>query len=70
MAGRHDAISDGFTVLGYLHWSALDNDGWGSYRPTFGLIAVDRDTFVRSPTPSLSRLGDVAKAHGIVAPKV
>jgi beta-glucosidase len=53
LAGLHEAISDGVNVLGYLHWSALDNCEWGSYRPTFGLIAVDRATFVRTPKPSL-----------------
>jgi hypothetical protein len=48
-------------VRGYLHWSALDNFGWGHWAPTFGLIAVDRETFERSPKPSLAWLGDVAR---------
>jgi beta-glucosidase len=32
------------------------------YRPTFGLIAVDRSDFTRTPKPSLKWLGDVARA--------
>jgi beta-glucosidase len=55
------AMDDGVDVKGYLHWSALDNYEWGHWEPTFGLIAVDRDTFERRPKPSLAWLGNVAK---------
>ena len=56
------ALDDGVDVRGYLHWSALDNYEWGHWEPTFGLIAVDRETFTRSPKPSLGWLGQVAQA--------
>lgn len=59
------AMADGCDVRGYLHWSLLDNYEWGSYRPTFGLIAVDRETFVRTPKPSLGWLGEFAKRNVI-----
>src|SRR5262249_31369289 len=49
----HQAVADGVDVRGYLHWSALDNFEWGHWAPTFGLIAVDRETFARTPKPSL-----------------
>lgn len=66
LAGLHAAMEDGVEVLGYQHWSALDNYEWASgFRPTFGLIAVDRETFVRTPKPSLAWLGDVAKRGGL-----
>ncbi|MER5183760.1 family 1 glycosylhydrolase [Streptomyces sp. NPDC002896] len=55
------AIDDGVDVLGYIHWSALDNYEWGHWGPTFGLIAVDRETFERHPKPSLAWLGEVAR---------
>ena len=55
------AVDDGIDVRGYLHWSALDNFEWGHWEPTFGLIAVDRTTFARTPKPSLAWLGDVAR---------
>lgn len=55
------AIDDGIDVRGYLHRSALDNLERGHGEPTFGLIAVDRDTFARKPKPSLYWLGDVAR---------
>lgn len=51
------ALDDGVDVRGYLHWSLLDNYEWGTYRPTFGLIAVDRVSFQRTPKPSLAWLG-------------
>ncbi|TPG35060.1 glycoside hydrolase family 1 protein [Mycolicibacterium hodleri] len=51
------AIDDGVRVDGYLHWSLLDNYEWGSYAATFGLVAVDRATFERTPHPSLNWLG-------------
>jgi beta-glucosidase len=52
-----DAIADGVDVRGYLNWSLVDNYEWGSYATTFGLVAVDRTTFVRTPRPSLWWLG-------------
>lgn len=55
------AADDGIDIRGYLHWSALDNYEWGHWGPTFGLIAVDRETFVRTPKPSLHWLGRIAR---------
>jgi beta-glucosidase len=60
-----DAIDDGIDVRGYLHWSLLDNFEWGHWEPTFGLIAVDRETFERHPKPSLDWLGRIALANRI-----
>ena len=55
------AVDDGIDVRGYLHWSALDNFRWGSWKPQQGLIAFDRETFERRPRPSLAWLGEVAR---------
>ena len=65
LSALHDAIAAGIDVRGYLHWSLLDNYEWGHWGPTFGLIAVDRETFARTPKPSLSWLGEVARRNGI-----
>lgn len=63
-AGALDSLAscllEGIDVRGYLHWSALDNYEWGSYVPTFGLISWDKETFERSPKPSLAWLGEHA----------
>jgi beta-glucosidase len=64
LRGLRSAMEDGVDVRGYLHWSLLDNYEWGHWEPTFGLVAVDRETFVRTPKPSLGWLGDVARTRG------
>ncbi|MCL1898906.1 MAG: family 1 glycosylhydrolase [Promicromonosporaceae bacterium] len=64
LRGLVAAMDDGADVRGYLHWSLLDNFEWGHWEPTFGLIAVDRSTFVRTPKPSLAWLGAVARGNG------
>lgn len=57
------AIKDGLNIQGYLAWSALDNYEWGSYKPTFGLIAVDPVTFERTPKPSAVWLGSLGRTR-------
>ena len=60
------AIDDGVPVQGYLHWSLLDNFEWiHGYGPTFGLVSVDRETFVRTPKASLDWLGRAAKDNAL-----
>lgn len=63
LAAMAATMADGCDVRGYLHWSLLDNYEWGSYEPTFGLIAVDRETFARTPKPSLAWLGGLARQN-------
>lgn len=65
IASVEAAMRDGVPVLGYIHWSLLDNFEWMSgYGPKFGLVAVDRATFKRIPKPSARLLGHIAKAGG------
>jgi beta-glucosidase len=61
-------LADGIDVRSYLYWSWLDNFEWGfGYVPTFGLVAVDRQTFARSPKPSAAWLGKVARSRSLPA---
>ena len=49
-------------------WSLLDNFEWMmGYRPTFGIVAVDRTTFTRTVKPSAEFLGRVARVNELVA---
>ena len=47
----HAATARGVSVLGYLHWSLLDNFEWSDgYTGRFGLYAVDFDDAERTRT--------------------
>lgn len=60
------AMDDGVPVLGYMHWSLIDNFEWVfGYKPQFGLHTLDRKTFVRTPKPSAKVLGDIARANAL-----
>jgi beta-glucosidase len=66
LRGLAAAIADGADVRGYVHWSLLDNFEWMlGFAPTFGLVSVDRQTFARTPKPSLAWLGEVARRNGL-----
>jgi beta-glucosidase len=66
LAGLHDAMNAGVPVIGYCHWSLLDNFEWlRGYEPHFGIVAVDRLTFKRTVKPSGKLLGEIAKRNAI-----
>ncbi len=57
-------LQDGLDVRGYFAWSAFDNFEWLlGYRPTFGIITVDRCTQQRTVKPSARWLSAVAMAN-------
>ena len=59
------ALRDGVDVRGYLYWSAFDNFEWAEgYRPTFGLIGIDRDDGLRRVVrPSARAYGELARTR-------
>jgi beta-glucosidase len=66
LEGLARCIADGVDVRGYLHWTLLDNFEWiAGYAKTFGLIAFDHDTFVRTIKPSARWLGTIARANTV-----
>ena len=66
LTSLHAAIAGGVDVRGYLAWSALDNFEWAlGYGPKFGLVAVDRKTFARTPKPSAAWYRDVIGRNGL-----
>lgn len=52
LSALNAARQTGVDVRGYLYWSFMDNYEWSSYAPRFGMVGVDRQTFVRTPKPS------------------
>ena len=67
LAGVLRALADGVDVRGYTYWSLLDNFEWAyGYRPRFGLVAVDRETFARTPKPSAAWFREVVRGNALV----
>jgi beta-glucosidase len=59
------AVVEGLPVLGYYHWSLMDNFEWASgYRERFGLIHVDFDTQKRTLKDSAYWYATVIEANG------
>ncbi|WP_260929430.1 family 1 glycosylhydrolase [Novosphingobium sp. 9] len=59
-------MSAGVPVLGYIHWSLIDNFEWISgYGPKFGLHSLDRSTFARTPKPSAAVLAAIVRANRV-----
>ncbi|MGW2240739.1 family 1 glycosylhydrolase [Streptomyces sp. NPDC001759] len=62
----------GTPVLGYCHWTLLDNFEWiFGYGAQLGLYEVDRATFRRHPKPSAKAYADVVRGHrgALTAPR-
>ncbi|MGX1267613.1 family 1 glycosylhydrolase [Streptomyces phaeoluteigriseus] len=57
-------IGAGTPVLGYCHWTLMDNFEWiFGYGAQLGLHEVDRETFRRRPKPSAAAYADVVRSH-------
>ncbi|CAI9401424.1 glycoside hydrolase family 1 protein [Nocardioides sp. T2.26MG-1] len=62
LTGLRAVMDDGVPVLGYLHWTLLDNFEWVfGYAHRLGLHEVDRETFARTPKPSAGVYADLVK---------
>jgi len=69
LAAARQAMTEGVDLRGYLYWSSFDNFEWAEgYRPTFGLVGVDRaDGLRRVVRPSAVAFGQVARTGRIAA---
>jgi beta-glucosidase len=66
LRGLLDVVRSGVPVLGYLHWTLLDNFEWVfGYRVRLGLYTVDRTTFARVAKPSAAVYARIAKANRV-----
>jgi beta-glucosidase len=60
------AIADGVNVVGYLHWSLLDNYEWADgYNARFGLIEVDFATQQRRIRPSAWKYAHIIRSNAL-----
>ena len=66
LGGLLDVMDEGVPVLGYCHWTLMDNFEWVfGYGHQLGLHEVDRTTFERTPKPSAGVYAAVAKAGAV-----
>ena len=64
LKGVVQCLRDEIDVRGYYYWSMLDNFEWVyGYGPQFGLVAVDRETQLRTIKPSAHYLGRIMNAN-------
>ncbi|MEO7905021.1 MAG: glycoside hydrolase family 1 protein [Candidatus Saccharimonadales bacterium] len=62
LSGMQKAIDNDVKLLGYLHWSLLDNFEWEKGRwPRFGLLEVNYKTMERTLRPSAKWFGKIIK---------
>src|SRR5207248_3243670 len=62
-----DAIDQGVPVIGYCHWSLLDNFEWAlGYGQRFGLVHVDFDTLERTVKDSGRYYARIAAGNALV----
>jgi len=64
----YDLIQQGHNILGYHHWSLVDNFEWAwGYAMKFGLVAVDPVTQERKSRPSAAFYSEIAMANALTA---
>lgn len=62
------AKADGIPIIGYNHWSLVDNYEWGDYDPRFGLWSVDvkhDPTLTRRATPAVEEYRTIVRNGGV-----
>jgi beta-glucosidase len=62
----HKAIEEGEDIRGYFYWSLLDNFEWADgYAMKFGLYAVDRQNFKRTPRGSAAVYAEICRSNEV-----
>jgi beta-glucosidase len=64
VAAMRRAMADGAPVVGYFHWSLMDNFEWAlGYAPRFGLVHVDYESQRRTMKPSGRQFARLARGR-------
>lgn len=67
LSGLKRAVNEGIPVVGYQHWSLMDNFEWcHGYGPRFGLIYIDYTTQKRTVKQSAHYYADVIRSNGAI----
>jgi beta-glucosidase len=67
LAAVHAAIEQGVNVIGYCHWSLMDNFEWKlGYEQRFGLVHVDYETLARTVKDSGRYYARIAAANALL----
>lgn len=65
LKGLKRAVDEGYSVVGYMYWSILDNFEWAEgYDKRFGLVYVDYRTQKRTVKDSAKWYADVIRKNG------
>ncbi len=65
LCAMREAMDMGVDLIGYLHWSLIDNYEWGSFMPRYGLVDVDRQNgFKRTIKKSGYYMRDIIRNGG------
>ena len=60
------ALTDGIKILGYVHWSLIDNFEWHhGYAARFGLAQVDYETLERRTRPSAELFAKICRERRV-----
>jgi beta-glucosidase len=68
LAQIHRALQEGIPILGYYHWSFVDNFEWREgFAKRFGLVSVQHDDpdLIRVPRPSAYLYSEIARKNAI-----
>lgn len=64
LAEVRKCLDEGIDVKSYIYWSLLDNFEWTQgYGQHFGMVAVDRQTFVRTLKPSTRHFASLIRGR-------
>ena len=62
----HKLLKSEYKILGYHHWSLVDNFEWAlGYSMKFGLVEMNPVTQERNPRPSASFFSEIARANAL-----
>ena len=69
VAALGDSMDRGVPIVGYMHWSFMDNFEWAlGYAQRFGLVHVDYETLERAIKDSGRYYARIARANALVPP--